>query len=283
MPCLLHSFAPPKRCVSTSNEVYTCLWVWLIYFFQRNLSSKFVCFNAQWAIRGKLQQEGRSFKQNRLAHHHSNTLLNDVHINSKCILSLLLLWLTPYWYYLESKQRRQWIINTNMYVVFINSTMYIRFRTSVICIGMTNNRPCRNFWVYTACIANFHLFLVSHTKMWQWLICWQSFVIAVLAMVIATFSTGIDSKCFQVCSTAWITSNWSFIAPLKCTWQYLQFRKDETESEDDVPYGYGFFHFVFATGAMYFAMLLIGWNTHQSMKKYFLLSCDFAINLHLCE
>ncbi|XP_068342409.1 uncharacterized protein [Pyrus communis] len=70
-----------------------------------------------------------------------------------------------------------------------------------------------------------------------------SFVIAVLAMVIATFSTGIDSKCFK-------------------------FRNDETESEDDVPYGYGFFHFVFATGAMYFAMLLIGWNTHQSMKKF---------------
>ncbi|XP_068344345.1 uncharacterized protein [Pyrus communis] len=70
-----------------------------------------------------------------------------------------------------------------------------------------------------------------------------SFVIAVLAMVIATFSTGIDSKCFQ-------------------------FRKDETESEDDVPYGYGFFHFVFATGAMYFGMLLIGWNTHQSMRRF---------------
>nr|XP_011458210.1 PREDICTED: probable serine incorporator isoform X2 [Fragaria vesca subsp. vesca] len=70
-----------------------------------------------------------------------------------------------------------------------------------------------------------------------------SFVIGVLAMVIATFSTGIDSKCFQ-------------------------FKKDETESEDDVPYGYGFFHFVFATGAMYFAMLLIGWNTNHSMKKW---------------
>ncbi|CAN6699511.1 unnamed protein product [Malus baccata var. baccata] len=70
-----------------------------------------------------------------------------------------------------------------------------------------------------------------------------SFVIAVLAMVMATFSTGIDSKCFQ-------------------------FRKDETESEDDVPYGYGFFHFVFATGAMYFGMLLIGWNTHQSMRRF---------------
>ncbi|KAL3532427.1 hypothetical protein ACH5RR_005948 [Cinchona calisaya] len=70
-----------------------------------------------------------------------------------------------------------------------------------------------------------------------------SFIVAVLTIVIATFSTGIDSKCFQ-------------------------FRKDEAEKEDDVPYGYAFFHFVFATGAMYFAMLLIGWNTHHSMKKW---------------
>ncbi|KAL1356702.1 hypothetical protein HN51_008688 [Arachis hypogaea] len=77
---------------------------------------------------------------------------------------------------------------------------------------------------------------------------WQSiisFVVAILAIVIATFSTGIDSKCFQ-------------------------FRKEDApaEEEDDVPYGYGFFHFVFATGAMYFAMLLIGWNSHHSMKKW---------------
>ncbi|KAK9130858.1 hypothetical protein Sjap_011345 [Stephania japonica] len=71
----------------------------------------------------------------------------------------------------------------------------------------------------------------------------QSFVIAVLAMVIATFSTGIDSESFQ-------------------------FRKDEKQGDDDVPYGYGFFHFVFAMGAMYFAMLLIGWNTHHIMKKW---------------
>uniref|UniRef100_A0A6V7QRI8 Serine incorporator n=1 Tax=Ananas comosus var. bracteatus TaxID=296719 RepID=A0A6V7QRI8_ANACO len=70
-----------------------------------------------------------------------------------------------------------------------------------------------------------------------------SFVIAVLAIVMATFSTGIDSKCFQ-------------------------FTKAETESEDDVPYGYGFFHFVFAMGAMYFAMLFIGWNAHKTMQKW---------------
>ncbi|XVE54303.1 hypothetical protein DITRI_Ditri03aG0070000 [Diplodiscus trichospermus] len=70
-----------------------------------------------------------------------------------------------------------------------------------------------------------------------------SFVVALLAMVIATFSTGIDSQCFQ-------------------------FRKKEAPAEDAVPYGYGFFHFVFATGAMYFAMLLIGWNTHHTIKKW---------------
>ncbi|KAJ9538658.1 hypothetical protein OSB04_031391 [Centaurea solstitialis] len=70
-----------------------------------------------------------------------------------------------------------------------------------------------------------------------------SFIVALLAMVIATFSTGIDSKCFQ-------------------------FRKDETQDEDDVPYGFGFFHLVFATGAMYFAMLLIGWNPNHTMKKW---------------
>ncbi|OIW16000.1 hypothetical protein TanjilG_04535 [Lupinus angustifolius] len=78
------------------------------------------------------------------------------------------------------------------------------------------------------------------TTDWQSII---SFVVAILAIVIATFSTGIDSKCFQ-------------------------FRKDDTPAEDDVPYGYGFFHLVFATGAMYFAMILIGWNSHHSMRKY---------------
>lgn len=80
------------------------------------------------------------------------------------------------------------------------------------------------------------------TKRTDWLTI-ISFVVALLAMVIATFSTGIDSQSFQ-------------------------FRKAERKDEDDVAYGYGFFHFVFATGAMYFAMLLIGWNTHHSMKKW---------------
>ncbi|KAJ4818632.1 Serinc-domain containing serine and sphingolipid biosynthesis protein [Rhynchospora pubera] len=70
-----------------------------------------------------------------------------------------------------------------------------------------------------------------------------SFVIGVLVIVMATFSTGVDSKCFQ-------------------------FKKTEAEEEDDVPYGFGFFHFVFAMGAMYFAMLFVGWNGHQKMQKW---------------
>ncbi|GAB2300402.1 hypothetical protein Dimus_034444 [Dionaea muscipula] len=73
-----------------------------------------------------------------------------------------------------------------------------------------------------------------------------SFVIALFTMVIATFSTGIDSQCFQLRKS----------------------KKEAAEAEAEVPYGYGFFHLVFATGAMYFAMLLIGWNTHHSMKKW---------------
>lgn len=96
----------------------------------------------------------------------------------------------------------------------------------------------------------------------------QSFVVAVLAIVIATFSTGIDSKCFQVLSHLNLILQYANLNNVDLTNKILQFRKDETEEEDDVPYGYGFFHFVFATGAMYFAMLLIGWNAHHSMKKY---------------
>ncbi|KAK6138538.1 hypothetical protein DH2020_027722 [Rehmannia glutinosa] len=62
------------------------------------------------------------------------------------------------------------------------------------------------------------------------------FVIALCAIVIATFSTGIDSQSFQ-------------------------FRKDKAQLlEDDIPYSYGFFHLVFSLGAMYFAMLFISWN-----------------------
>nr|GME03378.1 probable serine incorporator isoform X1 [Ipomoea batatas] len=77
-----------------------------------------------------------------------------------------------------------------------------------------------------------------------------SFVVAVLAIVVATFSTGIDSNCFQF----WKDDK--------------QDSEGEEEEHKHVPYGYGFFHFVFATGAMYFAMLLIGWNAHHSMKKF---------------
>ncbi|KAK9715310.1 hypothetical protein RND81_06G156300 [Saponaria officinalis] len=72
-----------------------------------------------------------------------------------------------------------------------------------------------------------------------------SFIVGLLTIVLATFSTGIDSQCFK-------------------------FLRKETDDDvdDNVEYGYGFFHFVFAMGAMYFAMLLIGWNTHHPMQKW---------------
>ncbi|WZZ08261.1 hypothetical protein YC2023_094182 [Brassica napus] len=57
--------------------------------------------------------------------------------------------------------------------------------------------------------------------------------------------------------TDWLTII-SFVVALLAMRVALQFRKDENQEEDAIPYGYGFFHFVFATGAMYFAMLLIG-------------------------
>ncbi|KAF8402018.1 hypothetical protein HHK36_012969 [Tetracentron sinense] len=70
-----------------------------------------------------------------------------------------------------------------------------------------------------------------------------SFLIAICAIVIATFSTGIDSQSFQ-------------------------FRKDEIQQEDDIPYKYGFFHIIFSMGAMYFAMLFISWELDNSTRKW---------------
>ncbi|XP_058101348.1 uncharacterized protein LOC131245719 [Magnolia sinica] len=70
-----------------------------------------------------------------------------------------------------------------------------------------------------------------------------SFLIAICAIVMATFSTGIDSESFK-------------------------FRKDEVQSQDDIPYKYGFFHIVFSMGAMYFAMLFISWNLDHSTRRW---------------
>ncbi|MBA0753988.1 hypothetical protein Gogos_005507 [Gossypium gossypioides] len=55
------------------------------------------------------------------------------------------------------------------------------------------------------------------------------FLIAIGAIVMATFSTGIDSKSFQ-------------------------FNKNNVKLEDDIRYNYGFFHMIFSLGAMYFAI-----------------------------
>ncbi|CAN6228757.1 unnamed protein product [Urochloa humidicola] len=70
-----------------------------------------------------------------------------------------------------------------------------------------------------------------------------SFIIAVCSIVMATFSTGIDTKSFQ-------------------------FRNDEVELEEDTPYSYEIFHIVFAVGAMYFAMLFISWELNHPTKRW---------------
>ncbi|CAH9143794.1 unnamed protein product [Cuscuta epithymum] len=67
-----------------------------------------------------------------------------------------------------------------------------------------------------------------------------SFAIGFGAMIFATFSTGVDSKSFQF--------------------------KIKEHRDDNVPYGYGFFHLVFATASMYSAMLLVNWNTKNPTK-----------------
>ncbi|AQK82280.1 Serinc-domain containing serine and sphingolipid biosynthesis protein [Zea mays] len=47
----------------------------------------------------------------------------------------------------------------------------------------------------------------------------------------------------------------------KCT-------RSTVESEDDVPYGYGFFHFIFSAGCMYFGMMFVAWDTHHTMEEW---------------
>ncbi|OQU82695.1 hypothetical protein SORBI_3005G006300 [Sorghum bicolor] len=69
-----------------------------------------------------------------------------------------------------------------------------------------------------------------------------SFIVELISIAVAAFSTGSDYKC-------------------------LQFR-NVVESENDIPYGYGFFHFVFATGSMYFGMMFVGWDTHHTSEKW---------------
>ncbi|KAJ8763892.1 hypothetical protein K2173_003674 [Erythroxylum novogranatense] len=80
----------------------------------------------------------------------------------------------------------------------------------------------------------------AHSTDWTTIL---SFLFGICAIVMATFSTGIDSQSFQ-------------------------FGKNRDQEEDDIPYDYGFFHLVFALGAMYFGMLFISWNLKNSARKW---------------
>lgn len=107
----------------------------------------------------------------------------------------------------------------------------------------------------------------------------QGFLIAVFAVVMATFSTGNDSQAFQVQKkrVSFFFNhhrqiNLSFFRR-KITYIYIyivwcfQFCQNKVKLEDDLPYMYGFFHLVFSLGAMYFAMLLISWDPDNLAKK----------------
>ncbi|EPS59456.1 hypothetical protein M569_15351, partial [Genlisea aurea] len=72
-----------------------------------------------------------------------------------------------------------------------------------------------------------------------------AFVIDMCAIVLATFSTGIDYQSFQFFKN-----------------------RDLPRGDERIPYGYGFFHTVFSLGAMYFAMLFLSWNLGSLTKKW---------------
>lgn len=69
------------------------------------------------------------------------------------------------------------------------------------------------------------------------------FILGFAAIIIATFSLGIDSRAFSL-------------------------QKKEEPGEGEVPYGYGFFHLVFTLGSMYMAMLFLGWDLEQTSVKW---------------
>ncbi|KAG0528384.1 hypothetical protein BDA96_05G006500 [Sorghum bicolor] len=64
-----------------------------------------------------------------------------------------------------------------------------------------------------------------------------SFIVELISIAVAAFSTGSDYKCLQ---------------SRKMTYRM----------------GMVFFHFVFATGSMYFGMMFVGWDTHHTSEKW---------------
>eukprot|EP01018_Ginkgo_biloba_P008030 Gb_17150 [translate_table: standard] len=70
----------------------------------------------------------------------------------------------------------------------------------------------------------------------------QSFGFGAFALAMATLSTGIDPKSLSVATK-------------------------ERDTGSKIPYGYGFFHFIFVLASMYLAMLLLGWNLQKTMQN----------------
>ncbi|GLJ12667.1 hypothetical protein SUGI_0195450 [Cryptomeria japonica] len=70
-----------------------------------------------------------------------------------------------------------------------------------------------------------------------------SFAFGAFTLVMATLSTGIDPKSLSMATK-------------------------ESSTDTKIPYGYGFFHFIFGLASMYLAMLFLGWNLQHTIEKW---------------
>ncbi|PWA95519.1 serinc-domain containing serine and sphingolipid biosynthesis protein [Artemisia annua] len=140
-------------------------------------------------------------------------------------------WWNAYWMPDERKKRRS---GRNKGLVF-----YMASLCGIIAMyAMYTSKPsCTHnifFITWTAILLLVMMVISLRSK---------GFLIGVSAIVMATFSTGIDSETFQL-------------------------QKQVDQMEDGIPYNYGFFHLIFSFGARHFAVLFISWNLDSSTRKW---------------
>jgi hypothetical protein len=131
-------------------------------------------------------------------------------------------------------------------------------------------------WKWFAKLLSFHIsrenfllrliWVLSHPNVWDHAMCIhkKSHKKSHLSIQKCHYPLNKDSISHSLSSWGNSASSYSWAMGLCC---YKITRKDWSEMHSNVPYSYGFFHFVFAMGAMYFAMLFVGWSPHQTMHK----------------
>ncbi|PWZ16122.1 hypothetical protein Zm00014a_035649 [Zea mays] len=93
--------------------------------------------------------------------------------------------------------------------------------------------------------------------------CWHNMELIVITMVLFFIMCGVSlmSKFFVSGLLGTVYSAFTMGTGYKCT-------RNTLESEDNKPYGYGFFHFIFMSGCMYFGMMFVAWDTHHTMEEW---------------